>query len=158
MARDLYQTIPEVGKQARTRRCSAHPADAPGGLSSESSSESESTEAGEYADEIFFSVRCDDTLETVEPVEMDIVQEKCAALRQALRERSCLPLKSDGRRMTYEDVSSAIILPTYSCPYKDCISQTEDRCFFLHQVAGGATDPTRLILIYQILGKGISVR
>ena len=33
-------------------------------------------------------------------------------------------------------------LPSYSCPFRNCTYATEDRCSFLHHVAGGASDTT----------------
>ena len=44
--------------------------------------------------------------------------------------------------MSYADVSSGTKLPIYSCPYQNCSFHCDDRCRFLHHVAGGVSDST----------------
>lgn len=77
--------------------------------------------------------------------------DRCVALRRFMRQRPCLPCNRDGSAMSYNDVCSGIRLPLYSCPYIGCSFCTDDRCIFLHHVAGGVSDTTHLDIFEKIL-------
>ena len=80
-------------------------------------------------------------------VEQDIIRSRCLALRQHMRKRPCLPIKSGGESMTYADVSFGGKLPLYTCPYLDCRYSSNERATFLHHVAGGVSDPCHLEML-----------
>ena len=98
-------------------------------------SDSESSSDDVENEPLFFGVRSRQHSGT--PVEQDIVQARCSELRKRMRLRPCLPLKDDGQCLSYADVASGMKLPIYSCPYEHCCFQSDNRCVFLHHVAGG---------------------
>ena len=53
--------------------------------------------------------------------------------------------------MSYADVCSGTKLPIYSCPYQNCSFRCEDRCLFLHHVAGGRSDSTHREMLDGVL-------
>ena len=99
-----------------------------------------SSEENDGLEEIYFNVAVDAELPQKEPVEQDIIRKRCIALRQCMRQRSCLPTKKGGEAMTYDDVASGAKLPLYTCPYLDCTDCFNDRTTFLHHIAGGVSD------------------
>ena len=86
-------------------------------------------------------------------VEQDFIVDRCVALRRFMRQRPCLPCNRDGSAMSYNDVCSGIRLPLYSCPYMGCSFCTDDRCIFLHHVAGGVSDTTHLDISEKVLAE-----
>ena len=109
-----------------------------------------SSEASDGLEEIYFNVAVDPELPQKEPVEQDIIRNRCAALRRCMRERPCLPAKDGGEPMTYVDVASGAKLPLYTCPYLECVYCSNDRATFLHHVAGGVSDRTHFAILDKI--------
>ena len=121
-------------------------AEAPSESGTLSSAET-SDEEGDGPEELYFAVASDPTLRAEQPVESDIVMQRCQALRKKLRLRPTLPLKANGQPLTIEDLNQGLQLPLYSCPFVDknncgCTFHTTDRVLFLHHIAGGIGDPT----------------
>ena len=108
------------------------------------------SEASDDLEDIYFSVAVDSKIARAEPVEQDIIRNRCAALRKCMRKRPCLPLKEGGGAMTYDDVASGAKLPLYTCPYLDCSYSSNDRATFLHHVAGGVSDRQHIEMLSQI--------
>ena len=111
--------------------------------SEESSNESSSSEGEDNElEEQYFSVRADDAFCKQEPVEQDIIKNRCQEIRKLLRSRPTLPLKADGSSLSSKDLATGVRLPLYSCPFSGCNDHFNNRTRFLHHVAGGVSDST----------------
>ena len=60
-----------------------------------------------------------------------------------MRQRPCLPLKSNTEPLSAEHLATGCQVPLYSCPWARCVFLPNDRTLFLRHVAGGAADRTR---------------
>ena len=89
-------------------------------LDSQSDSSDSSSSESSGCEELYFQVSADESFCAASSTEQDIVQNRCLQLRAFMRERPCLPLRSDGQALTSSDLASGIRLPLYSCPWRDC--------------------------------------
>ncbi len=110
--------------------------------------QSDSSEEGEMAEDVYFAVRArDDTLRFSE-------QDQWAAcwqsLAQHLRDRPTLPASWEDADKSFTDVDSAVRLPLCSCPFKQCIYSCDSRRDFLLHIGGDG--PHRQI-IEEVCGK-----
>ena len=106
-------------------------------LPADSSSEEEdeaSEDKGATLDSVF---KVSARVQGDDPTEQDDWRERCRRLAQELlRDRPTLPPDLDDPRMSLRDVSVAIRLPCFSCPFKDCLFCTDDRADFMLHVGG----------------------
>ena len=100
-----------------------------------------STEPDSEGEELYFQVATDSSICNAEPVEQDMIRQRCARLRGQMRLRPCLPSKNGEEVLSSEELSAGVQLPLYSCPWRGCTFATNDRALFLHHVAGGVSDP-----------------
>ena len=129
----------ESGSASETKNASADEKD-----DEESESASESEASNDAAD-ICTEVRTRDDLP---PVEMDIVQQRCAALRKHMRQRPDLPCNDSGEPLSMEDIDAGKKLALYTCPYvlasgASCRFATNDREMYLHHICGGVKDKAK---------------
>ena len=110
----------------------------PTGCNTSVSSDSESDDESQHAQEQYFAVSA--LHQCIAQVELDVVWGRCRALRKHMRQVPCLPIQVDGSLMTVADVSFGTKLPIYSCPYQKSRFHCDDRCRFLHHVAGGSSN------------------
>ena len=61
-----------------------------------------------------------------------------------MRRRPCLPEKPHNGEMSAEEVESGLQFPLFSCPYRNCCEQFNNRVTFLHHVAGSKSDSKHL--------------
>ena len=67
-----------------------------------------------------------------------------------MRQRPCIPVKSNGAEMSSADLRTGVQLPLYACPFKQCVFISNDRAKFLHHVAGGVSDSIHKELIEDV--------
>ena len=103
-------------------------------------------------EELYFQVAADAALSTTEPVEQDIIRQRCTRLRSEMRARPCLPPMQDGQQLTDEKIAAGVQLPLYSCPWRECYFSTNDRARFIHHVAAGVSDLTHKGTLDRICG------
>ena len=109
------------------------------------SSDNPSSDEDDENEELYFAVAANKNLSREEPVEMDIIRDRCNELRQLMRLRPTLPMRADERALSVDDLKTGARLPLYSCPFKQtdgspCNFHTNDRSLFIHHVAGGVSD------------------
>ena len=79
--------------------------------------------------------------------EQDELKQCAEKLAVHLRSRPTLPARYDNPSESFQDVSSGIRLPLYSCPFKNCVFHSDHRIAFLkHLSADEPSSPHRKIL------------
>ena len=63
-----------------------------------------------------FNVAVDSNVSQKEPVEQDIIRNRCAASRKSMRDRPRLSVKDSGEPMSYGDVASGVQPPYVYLP------------------------------------------
>ena len=95
-------------------------------------------------------VAADVELSRSEPVEQDIIYQRCLQLRTCMRKRPCLPEMPGPQELGSQDIESGMQLPLYSCPWRMCRFDTNSRARFLHHIAGGVADSTHRAALQKI--------
>ena len=94
--------------------------------------------SGSDEDDACWEVQAEAT--AVADTEQDRIEECCKDLSRHLRERPTLPANSWDPNVSFKDVDQAVRLPLFSCPFKGCIFNTDQRLEFLRHV-GHQTGP-----------------